>query len=76
MRLRPDLRDEPYSLQRLAWNKGAGVRLLAEKAKVVHNGGAPNPRDLASQIRRYLHKQRLDNLKVARVSCDRPGKGE
>jgi hypothetical protein len=52
-------------LQQLAWNEGAGARLLAEKIKVVQNDGAPNPRGLATEIHRYLLKQGLDNPKVA-----------
>jgi Acyclic terpene utilisation family protein AtuA len=65
MRSRPGLGYESHFLQQLAWNEGAGARLLAEKIKVVQNDGAPNPRGLATEIHRYLLKQGLDNPKVA-----------
>jgi hypothetical protein len=59
------------SLQQLAWNDGAGARLLAEKKiKVVHDGGALNPRGLATEAHQYLRKLGLGHLKVAWVSGD------
>ena len=71
MTTRPDLGYEPYFLQQLAWNDGAGARLLAEKnIKVVHNGGALNPRGLAIEVSKYLATQELGHLKVACVSGD------
>jgi hypothetical protein len=71
MRSRSDLGYEPHFLQQLAWNDGADARLLAEKkTKVVHDGGALNPRGLATEIHRYLRKHGLDHRKVAWVNDD------
>ncbi|GKT82261.1 LOW QUALITY PROTEIN: DUF1446 domain-containing protein [Colletotrichum tofieldiae] len=41
----PDLGYEPNFLDQLAWHNGDAARLVAEKhIKIVHNGGALNPR--------------------------------
>ncbi|KAF4625843.1 hypothetical protein G7Y89_g12318 [Cudoniella acicularis] len=68
---RPELGYEPHFLEQLAWKDGAAARFLAEKRiKVVHDGGALNPKGLAEKIQKYLHSQRITNLKVAWVSGD------
>lgn len=68
---RPDLGYEPHFLEQLAWNGGAAARLVAEKRiKIVHDGGALNPRGLAEKVQAYLKSQNISTLKVAWVSGD------
>ncbi|KAH8670322.1 hypothetical protein BGZ60DRAFT_33365 [Tricladium varicosporioides] len=67
----PELGYEPHFLEQLAWKDGSAARLLSEKRiKVVHDGGALNPKGLAQKIQRYLHSKNITNLKVAWVSGD------
>ena len=67
----PELGYEPHFLEQLAWKDGAAARLLSEKGiKVVHDGGALNPRGLAEKVQKYLQSQNISNLKVAWVSGD------
>jgi hypothetical protein len=67
----PELGYEPHFLEQLSWKDGAAARLLSEKRiKVVHNGGALNPRGLAERVQEYLHSQKISNLRVAWVSGD------
>src|SRR4051794_21938934 len=45
LQTRPDLGYEPNFLDQLAWNNGDGARAVANnKIKVVHDGGALNPK--------------------------------
>ena len=67
----PELGYESHFLEQLAWNDGAAARLVSEKGiKIVHNGGALNPRGLAEKVHGYLHSQAIPNLKVAWVAGD------
>jgi Acyclic terpene utilisation family protein AtuA len=67
----PELGYEPHFLEQLAWKDGAAARLLSEKRiKVVHDGGALNPKGLAEKIQKYLQNQNISNLQVAWVSGD------
>lgn len=68
---RPDLGYEPNFLEQLAWQGGAAARLLARKRiKVVHDGGALNPRGLAEKVHDYFSSLRIHDMKVAWVSGD------
>lgn len=68
---RPDLGYEPHFLAQLAWNNGEAARLVAQKKiKIVHDGGALNPKGLAEQVVKYLKTQHIDSLRVAWVSGD------
>ena len=68
---RPDLGYEPNFLEQLAWQGGAAARLLARKRiKVVHNGGALNPRGLAEKVHDYFSSLGIHDMKIAWVSGD------
>ena len=67
----PDLGYEAIFLEQLAWNNGEAAKLIAErKIKVVHDGGALNPRGLAVKVQEYLSQCGITSLKVAWVSGD------
>ena len=67
----PELGYEPHFLEQLSWKDGAAARLVAEKRiKIVHDGGALNPKGLAQRVHAYLKSQRITSLKVAWVSGD------
>ncbi|KAF2713310.1 DUF1446-domain-containing protein [Pleomassaria siparia CBS 279.74] len=68
---RPDLGYEPHFLSQLSWNNGAAARLIAtKKIKIVHDGGALNPRGLAEKVHAYLESRDITSLKVAWISGD------
>ncbi|KAM0327094.1 hypothetical protein ACHAQA_006221 [Verticillium albo-atrum] len=67
----PGLGYEPNFLDQLAWHHGDAARLVAEKRiKIVHDGGALNPRGLAEKADAYLQSLGIRDLKVAWVSGD------
>ena len=68
---RPDLGYEPHFLAQLGWNNGEAARIVAQKKiKIVHDGGALNPKGLAEKVHEYLESQGITSLKVAWVSGD------
>ncbi|KAF2821738.1 DUF1446-domain-containing protein [Ophiobolus disseminans] len=68
---RPDLGYEPHFLTQLAWNDGEAARLIAQKKiKIVHDGGALNPKALAEKVHEYLESQGITSLRIAWVSGD------
>ncbi|KAF9874248.1 hypothetical protein CkaCkLH20_08231 [Colletotrichum karsti] len=68
---RPDLGYEPNFLEQLAWQNGEAARLVAEKRiKIVHDGGALNPRGLAERADAYFKSLGIRDVKVAWVSGD------
>lgn len=71
MQTRPDLGYEPSFLEQLAWNNGAGARAVADsRVKVVHDGGALNPRGLAEKVDEYFRSLGVRGVKVAWVEGD------
>ncbi|RBQ91341.1 hypothetical protein VDGD_02115 [Verticillium dahliae] len=67
----PTLGYEPNFLEQIAWHNGDAARLVAEKRiKIVHDGGALNPRGLVEKTDAYLQSIGIHNLKVAWVSGD------
>lgn len=68
----PDLAGyEPGFLDQLAYHNGDGARLLVSKGvKAVINGGALNPRGLASRVDEYLKSLGLPAVKIAWVDGD------
>lgn len=67
----PDLGYEPNFLEQLAWENGAGARAVASRRiKVVHDGGALNPRGLAVKVDEYFQLLGIHDMKVAWVSGD------
>ncbi|OLN91688.1 hypothetical protein CCHL11_06645 [Colletotrichum chlorophyti] len=68
---RPELGYEPSFLEQLAWENGEAARLVAQKRiKIVHNGGALNPRGLAEKTNSYFKSLDIHHVKVAWVSGD------
>lgn len=68
---RPDLGYEPNFLDQLAWKNGAGAKALAERrVKVVHDGGALNPKGLATKVEEYFKSLGITTVKVAWVEGD------
>ncbi|KAG7109280.1 dehydratase NIT22 like protein [Verticillium longisporum] len=62
----PTLGYEPNFLEQIAWHNGDAARLVAEKRiKIVHDGGALNPRGLVEKTDAYLQSIGIHNLKVA-----------
>ncbi|CAK7219507.1 hypothetical protein SBRCBS47491_003875 [Sporothrix bragantina] len=58
-------------LQQLAWHNGDAARLLAEKKiKVVHDGGALNPKGLAEAADAYFRSLGITTVKIAWVEGD------
>lgn len=71
LRNNPDLGYEPNFLEQLSWNSGNAARFIAQKGiKVVHNGGALNPKGLAKKVDEYFKSLHLNNTKVAWVGGD------
>jgi hypothetical protein len=71
LQTRPDLGYEPNFLEQLAWNNGAGARAVADnRIKVVHDGGALNPRGLAEKADQYFQSLGIRHLKIAWVEGD------
>lgn len=71
LRTRPDLGYEPNFLEQLAWKNGAGARAVADhRVKVVHDGGALNPKGLANKVDSYFQGLGIRNVKVAWVEGD------
>ncbi|KAF2192402.1 DUF1446-domain-containing protein [Zopfia rhizophila CBS 207.26] len=67
----PDLGYEPNFLEQLAWHEGAAAKLLARKRiKVVHDGGALNPKGLAEKSYEYFKSLGIGDVKIAWVSGD------
>lgn len=67
----PDLGYEPNFLEQLAWENGAGARALANnRIKVVHDGGALNPKGLAQKVDTYFRSLGIRNVKVAWIEGD------
>ncbi|KAF6824208.1 hypothetical protein CPLU01_10972 [Colletotrichum plurivorum] len=71
LQTQPDLGYEAGFLEQLAWHGGDAARLVAEKRiKIVHDGGALNPRGLAERTHAYLENLGIRGLRVAWVSGD------
>ncbi|TDZ14632.1 hypothetical protein Cob_v012535 [Colletotrichum orbiculare MAFF 240422] len=71
LQTQPELGYETSFLEQLAWHDGDAARLVADKGiKIVHNGGALNPRGLAERTRAYFGSLGIDGVKVAWVSGD------
>ncbi|KAH7162106.1 hypothetical protein B0J13DRAFT_490657 [Dactylonectria estremocensis] len=68
---RPDLGYEPNFLEQLAYNNGDGARAVANNnIKVVHDGGALNPKGLAEKVDSYFRGLGIRHIKVAWVEGD------
>ena len=62
---------ETNFLQQLAWQNGDAARLIARKrVKVVHDGGALNPKGLATKTDKYLKSLGIRDVKVCYVTGD------
>ncbi|GJC91291.1 DUF1446 domain-containing protein [Colletotrichum higginsianum] len=71
LQTRPELGYEPGFLDQLAWHDGDAARLVAGKRiRVVHDGGALNPRGLAEKTDAYFRSLGIRHVKVAWVSGD------
>ncbi|KAJ0331631.1 hypothetical protein COL5a_002296 [Colletotrichum fioriniae] len=71
LQAQPELGYEPNFLEQLAWHNGDAARLVAEKGiKIVHDGGALNPRGLAEKTHAYFESLGIRDVKVAWVSGD------
>lgn len=71
LQTQPDLGYEPNFLEQLAWNNGAGARAVADnRVKVVHDGGALNPRGLAEKTSQYFQSLGIRHMKIAWVEGD------
>ncbi|KAL2212980.1 DUF1446-domain-containing protein [Sarocladium strictum] len=71
LQTRPDLGYEPNFLEQLAWKNGSGARAVADNhVKVVHDGGALNPRGLAEKTDQYFQSLGIRHVKVAWVEGD------
>ncbi|KAF3800051.1 Peroxisomal multifunctional enzyme type 2 [Colletotrichum gloeosporioides] len=71
LQTRPELGFEPNFLEQLAWHGGDAARLVAEKRiKIVHDGGALNPRGLAERTDAYFRSLGIGDVKVAWVGGD------
>lgn len=71
LQTRPDLGYEPNFLEQLAWENGDAARLVAEKRiKIVHDGGALNPRGLAEAADSYFKSLGISHVKIAWVGGD------
>lgn len=67
----PELGYEPNFLEQLAWENGAGAKAVARnKVKVVHDGGALNPKGLARKVDEYFKSLGISDVKVAWVEGD------
>lgn len=71
LQTRPDLGYELNFLEQLAWNNGDGARAVANnRIKVVHDGGALNPRGLAEKVDGYFRSLGIRHLRIAWVEGD------
>ncbi|KAI1843559.1 hypothetical protein JX266_010192 [Neoarthrinium moseri] len=71
LQTQPELGYEPNFLEQLAWENGDAARLVAEKRiKIVHDGGALNPKGLAVKVDEYFKNLGFDDVKVAAVIGD------
>ncbi|KAI1267070.1 DUF1446-domain-containing protein [Xylariaceae sp. FL1019] len=62
---------EPGFLDQLAWHDGDAARLVAQnKIKIVHDGGALNPRALALATDKYFKSLGISGVRVAWVEGD------
>ncbi|CAG9962905.1 unnamed protein product [Clonostachys byssicola] len=62
---------EPNFLEQLAWENGAGAKAVARnKVKVVHDGGALNPKGLAKKVDEYFKSLGISDVKVAWIEGD------
>ncbi|KAI0174485.1 hypothetical protein BJ166DRAFT_512261 [Pestalotiopsis sp. NC0098] len=67
----PELGYESNFLEQLAWENGDAARIVAEKQiKIVHDGGALNPKGLAAEVDEYFKSLGLADVKVAAVTGD------
>ncbi|KAF7564000.1 hypothetical protein G7046_g167 [Stylonectria norvegica] len=67
----PDMGYEPNFLEQLAWENGAGARAVADNnVKIVHDGGALNPKGLAQKVDTYFRSLGIRGIKVAWVEGD------
>ncbi|KAI0150774.1 hypothetical protein GGR57DRAFT_183002 [Xylariaceae sp. FL1272] len=67
----PDGGFEPGFLDQLAWHDGDAARLVAQNnIKIVHNGGALNPRGLALATDKYFKGLGTSGVRVAWVEGD------
>ncbi|KPM38193.1 hypothetical protein AK830_g8366 [Neonectria ditissima] len=68
---RPDLGYEPNFLEQLAFKNGEAARAVANNGiKVVHDGGALNPRGLAEKVDSYFRSLGIRHVKVTWVEGD------
>jgi hypothetical protein len=71
LQTQPQLGYEPNFLEQIAWENGDAARLIAQnKIKVVHDGGALNPKGLALKVDEYFKSLGLNEVKVAWVEGD------
>ncbi|KAI1332318.1 hypothetical protein F5Y16DRAFT_357485 [Xylariaceae sp. FL0255] len=62
---------EPGFLQQLAWHNGDAARLVAQnKIKIVHDGGALNPKGLALATDKYFKSLSITSVKIAWIEGD------
>lgn len=67
----PELGYESNFLEQLAWENGDAARIVAEQQiKIVHDGGALNPKGLAAKVDEYFKSLDLVDVKVAAVTGD------
>jgi hypothetical protein len=67
----PDSGFEPNFLEQLAWADGDAARLVAQKKiKVVHDGGALNPKGLALKTDEYFKSLGIAHMKICWVEGD------
>jgi hypothetical protein len=71
LQTQPKLGYEPNFLEQLAWENGAAARAVADRRiKVVHDGGALNPKGLAEKVDEYFLSLGIRGVKVAWVEGD------
>lgn len=71
LQTQPELGYEPNFLEQLAWENGEAARLLAHnRIKVVHDGGALNPKGLAAKVDSYFKSLGINDIRVAAVAGD------
>ena len=67
----PDRGYESNFLEQLAWGNGDAARLVAKnRIKIVHDGGALNPKGLAKATDSYFRSLGINDVKIAWVSGD------
>ncbi|KAK1985969.1 hypothetical protein LZ30DRAFT_778694 [Colletotrichum cereale] len=71
LQTQPDLGYEPSFLDQLAWHDNDAARLVAQKRiKIVHDGGALNPRGLAEKTDAHFKSIGIHDVRVAWVGGD------